>query len=112
MTKLVGQGYDGCSVMAGKEGGVNKYIRNQCPKALFFHCSSHKLNLVINDLNEVPQVRNTSGTVKEIIKFFRESVLRRRLIPSIPLFCETRWSAKYKSIRLFAENVIAIVNAL
>jgi hypothetical protein len=33
-------------------------------------------------------------------------------IPNIPLFCETRWSSKYKSIRLFSENFIAIIQSL
>ena len=30
------------------------------------------------------------------------------LIPSTPLLCETRWTAKYKSIRLFRQNFIDI----
>ena len=30
------------------------------------------------------------------------------LIPSTPLLCETRWTAKYKSIRLFCQNFIDI----
>ena len=42
--------------------------------------------------------------MKTEIKFFRDSPKRRRLVPNIPLLCETRWSAKYKSIRLFSEN--------
>lgn len=109
---LVGQGYDGCATMAGTENGVQKIINDLYPKALFFHCASHTLNLVIHDLNAVADIRNSIGTIKNIIVFFRESVLRRKLIPSIPLFCETRWSAKYKSIRIFAENFLDIVNAL
>ena len=32
MTKLVGQGYDGCSTMAGKEGGVQAIIRKNTQK--------------------------------------------------------------------------------
>lgn len=71
-----------------------------------------KLNLVVNDLNYLPEIRNTTSIVKEIIKFFRESILRRRLVPNIPLLCETRWSEKYKSIRLFYENFIAIKTTL
>jgi hypothetical protein len=57
-------------------------------------------------------IRNTAGTIKEIIKFYRDSTLRRNLIPNIPLFCETRWSSKYKSIRLFSENFISIIQSL
>ncbi|KAH9384745.1 hypothetical protein HPB48_026758 [Haemaphysalis longicornis] len=64
LSNLVGQGYDGCSTMTGREAGVNRLIQNELPKALFFHCASHKLNLVINDLNEVSAIRNTIGVIK------------------------------------------------
>lgn len=111
-SKMVGQGYDGCSVMAGKINGVQKLIQEQYPMASFFHCASHKLNLVVNDLNNVQEIRNTAASIKEIIRFFRESPLRRQCIPNIPLFCETRWTAKYKSIRIFQEHFCSIVDAL
>lgn len=112
LNKLVGQGYDGCSTMAGHVSGVQTIISEKYPMALFFHCASHKLNLVINDLNTVSEVRNAAGTTKEIIKFFRGSTLRRAEIPNIPLFCETRWSSKYKCIRIFSENLLKIIQAL
>ncbi|XP_050313673.1 uncharacterized protein LOC126748462 [Anthonomus grandis grandis] len=110
--KCVGLGFDGCSTMSGKEGGVQAILRKKYKKALFFHCSSHKLNLVINDLNALPEIRNTVGAIKDIITFFRESVLRRKLIPNIPKLCETRCSEKYKSIRVFKENFCDIMEAL
>ncbi|XP_031327332.1 zinc finger MYM-type protein 1-like [Photinus pyralis] len=112
MDKLVGLGFDGCSTMAGHENGVQKRIRDKYPKATFFHCASHKLNLVINDLNRIQDIQNTAATIKEIINFFRDSPLRRKYIPNLPLFSETRWSAKYKSIRVFAANFVEITNAL
>lgn len=99
--KCVGQGYDGCSTMAGNNAGVQKLLQKTYPKGLFFHCASHKLNLVVNYLNSVPEIRNTISTIKAIINFFRESVVRRRYVPNVPAFCETRWSEKYKSIRIF-----------
>ena len=39
-------------------------------------------DIVINDLNKIMVIRNTIGTIKEIIKFYRESTLRRNLIPN------------------------------
>nr|CAI5840178.1 unnamed protein product [Callosobruchus analis] len=65
----VGFGFDGCSTMAGKEGGVQAILRKKYPRALYFHCSSHKLNLVVNDANAVPEIRNTVATVKDVITF-------------------------------------------
>ena len=53
------------------------------------HCSSHRLNLVVNDLNSVMDVRNTVGTIKSIIAFFRDSPKRRAMIPNVPLLSET-----------------------
>lgn len=110
--KCVGQGYDGCSTMAGKDGGVQKILREKYTRALYFHCASHKLNLVVNDLNEIAVIRNTVSTIKEIIRFFRESALRRKCIPNIPMLCETRWSQKYKSIATFKQHYVQIVMAL
>ena len=112
LEKLFGQGYDGCSTMAGKEGGVQAIIRRKYPKAVFVHCSSHRLNLVVNDLNKVSAVRNTVGTIKSVIVFFRDSAQRRKLVPNVPVLCETRWTHKYRSIRVFAENFVEISHQL
>lgn len=110
--KLVGQGYDGCSTMAGKDNGVAKKLQEKYPLALYFHCASHRLNLVVNDLNIAAQIRNTLGTVKCIINFFRESIVRRAYVPNIPEFCDTRWSQRYKSTSVFKRNFEDIVKAL
>ena len=91
--------------MAGKENGVQVRIRSDYPLAMFVHCSAH---LVVNNLNAVVDVRNTIGTVKAIIKFFRESPKQRSLVPNTSLLCETRWSANYESIRFFAKNFTEI----
>ena len=94
--------------MAGKENGVQVLIRSDYSLAVFVHCSAHCLNHVVNDLNAVVEVRNTIGTVKAIIKYFRESPKRRRFVPNTSLLCETRWSANCKSITLFAKNFTEI----
>uniref|UniRef100_A0A6P7FG72 Uncharacterized protein LOC114329098 n=1 Tax=Diabrotica virgifera virgifera TaxID=50390 RepID=A0A6P7FG72_DIAVI len=73
--------------MAGEIHGVQKIVQDKYKKAFYFHCASHRLNLVINDISKIVEIRNTIGTVKDVIVFFRESTLRRNLIPNIPLFC-------------------------
>ena len=112
MQKLVGQGYDGCSTMAGEVSGVQQRIRDLYPKAYFMHCTSHWLNLVINDQNNVMEIRNAVAVIKSVIVYFRESSVRRHLVSRIPLLCETRWSEKYKSIRLFYQNFCDIFTKL
>ena len=111
--KLVGQGYDGASTMAGHLSGVQKRIRDKYPRAIFVHCASHSLNLVINDQSKVLIIRNTCAVIRETIHFFRESHKRRASLGiNIPLFSPTRWSEKYKSIRIFKCNFMRILDAL
>nr|XP_034992903.1 52 kDa repressor of the inhibitor of the protein kinase-like [Zootoca vivipara] len=108
----VGFGFDGCSTMAGKEGSVQAILKKKYSKSLFFHCSSHKLNLVVNDASTLPEIRNIIATVQDTISFFSESSARRNLGPNLSRLCETRRSEKYKSIRNFSESFHEIVNAL
>jgi hypothetical protein len=44
-----GQGYDGASTMSGAYGGVQKFIQDKQPLAVYVHCAEHNLNLVVND---------------------------------------------------------------
>lgn len=67
--------------MAEKDGGVQIILGEKYTRTLYFHSVSHKLNLVVNDLNN---------------NFFRESSLHRKCIQ---MLCETRWSQKYTSIK-------------
>ena len=46
---LVGQGYDGASVMSGRCSGVQERIWRIVPQAIYVHCFAHRLNLVIVD---------------------------------------------------------------
>ena len=88
LNNILGQSYDGCSTMAGKENCVQTKIKRIYPKATFVHSASHRLNLVVNDLNDVAVIRNTIGTIKAIIAFFREIPKRRSSVPNIPLLCK------------------------
>lgn len=92
--------------MAGHESWVQKRIREKYPSAAYFHCSFYRLNFDIDDLNKIQGIHYT--VEREIIKFFRENILRRKLKPHIPIFCETIWSHKYSSIRVFKENFLII----
>ena len=110
---LVGQGYDGASIMAGHVSGVQKRIRERYPRAIFVHCAAHCLNFVINDQSRVSIVRSTCDIIRETIRFFRESPKRRSSLGvNIPLFSPTRWSQKCKSIRIFKANFKHILDAL
>jgi len=81
---------------------------------IFFHCASHRLNLVINDLNTVTEVRNCIGKIKETITFYRDSALRKNIIGGSVLtkLCETQFVEKHKSVRQFNERFVTILEEI
>ncbi|XP_025407110.1 uncharacterized protein LOC112681066 [Sipha flava] len=106
-------GYDGCAMMAGHISGVQKRINNVYPMANFFHCASHRLNLVINDLNSLAEVRICVGKIKEVTTFVRDSALRRNIVGNnLPKLCETRFVEKHKCIKKFKDQYVTIVEGL
>lgn len=55
-TNLVGQGYDGASVMSWKHSGVAARIKTDAKHAVYVHCNAHCLNLVLIDtVTAVPE---------------------------------------------------------
>lgn len=48
--QIIGQSYDGASVMAGKFNGVQAKIQNKYPYAVYTHCMAHRVNLVVVDM--------------------------------------------------------------
>jgi hypothetical protein len=57
LEKLRGQGYDGAATMSGVYSGVQTRIKEMQPRAMYVHCASHNLNLVLNDcIKAIPQL--------------------------------------------------------
>lgn len=53
---MIGQGYDGASVMSGSNAGVAALLKHDAPFALYVHCHAHRLNLALVDcMKAVPQ---------------------------------------------------------
>ena len=50
------QTYDGAGSMSGRLNGCQAKFREIVPKALYFHCSSHKLNLVLSKASSVSSI--------------------------------------------------------
>ena len=42
-----GQGYDGAGAVSGKNQGLSAHVLRVNPKALYTHCSCHRLNLAV-----------------------------------------------------------------
>ena len=80
-----GQGYDGAGAVAGRINGCSAHILRLNDKALYCHCSSHRLNLAIS----------SACTVQSITTFkyfawtnFRGRVKVKFKNPNIQLFQE------------------------
>ena len=58
MGKLVGQSYDGAAAMSSQRVGVCAKIKEVSPKAEYFHCATHALNLITSQVNKIDVIRN------------------------------------------------------
>ena len=122
VTKMRGQGYDGCSAMSGEFKGVQAVIKDSIPEALYLHCASHCLNLVIAHATKNGVIRNTVSTIGNVCAFITRSTGRiaileekvmllfdsskaRRLKP----LCTTRWVESHKAFITFKEMFVPIV---
>lgn len=78
---LRGQGYDGASVMSGKVTGVRTQIQQVQPKALYQHCRSHILNLVVSSsCSQVQEIRNLFDSVGKLTWFLGASAKRKAIL--------------------------------
>ena len=60
ISNLVGKDFNGASNMSGEDEGVQQHFTAAgADKSTYFHCSPHKLNLVLEkSVNNVPTVNN------------------------------------------------------
>ena len=69
-----GQGYDNASNMKGKNIGMQKRILDINPSAFYVLCSSHSLNLVVNDAAKASEYAvSFFSLVEKIYNFFPAS---------------------------------------
>ncbi|CAG2228692.1 unnamed protein product [Mytilus edulis] len=85
LTRLRGQGYDGCSTMTGEVSGVKTRITQELSNAKYFvHCRSHCLNLVVvNSCQSVAVVRNFMAILGKITWFISASSKRKNIMKSV-----------------------------
>ncbi|XP_065645787.1 52 kDa repressor of the inhibitor of the protein kinase-like [Hydra vulgaris] len=76
MSYCHGQGYDGAGNMAGRLCGVAALILKDFPKAPYFHCFSHQLNLCVAKACAIPSIRDMMDHVRIVSDFFNNSAKR------------------------------------
>lgn len=121
---LVGQGYDGAAVMKGEFQGCATRVTQKYPQALYVHCSCHCLNLAVGASCSIHTIRNSLGTIKEVINFFRPSYKRESFLKDelenldgitkrrLTKLCETRWTERLDAVITFKEFFVPMFFAL
>ncbi len=88
-----GQCYDGASNMSGTRSGV-KAVVQEAPKAMYYHCAAHRLNLAVVSACSIQAFKNAESYIGEIARFFRYSPKRQRLLDSSIEACDSTPNAK------------------
>ena len=125
MNNVRGQAYDGAGNMAGAKSGVSTRIKGEYPKALYFHCSSHRLNLSVAASITIRGVRNMMDSVKKCSDIFHFSPKKTELLRSIIADempedmrstlldpCRTRWLQRIDGLERVEELISPILRTL
>ncbi|XP_032411152.1 zinc finger MYM-type protein 1-like isoform X1 [Xiphophorus hellerii] len=122
---LVGQGYDGASVMSGKHSGVSARIQSNARFAFYVHCNAHCLNLVLVDATKaVPEVVDFFALLQQLHNFVSGSYVHLRwldvqkeLYPAeqpreLQALSDTRWACRYTACRTMRDRLPAVLRLL
>ncbi|XP_068114995.1 zinc finger MYM-type protein 1-like [Hyperolius riggenbachi] len=121
----IGQCYDGASVMSGDAAGVQKKFREQCPRALYVHCYSHRLNLVIVDIvKNIEMADEFFSLVQNLYNFISGSAvhayfmeMQKEMMPgTVPIelkrLSDTRWICQYAACKSIHKAMLPILETL
>ena len=116
-----GQCYDGASNMCGARSGVKAVVQEKAPKAMYYHCASHRLNLSVVSACSIQALKNAESCLGEIARFFNNSAKRQGLLdkaieacdstPRVKKLkdaCRTRWVERIDSYAVFLELLPAL----
>lgn len=87
--------------MAGRLNGLQALLIKDFPTAVFVHCFTHCVNLVVKDATELREVDHLVGTLKAVGNFFRQRkwnavlqkcLLSRRGPQTVKIPSLTRWT--------------------
>lgn len=76
-TMLVGQSYDGANNMRGQYQGLQSFIKEVNPAAVYTWCYAHQLNLIVVQVTSSSlDAVNTFGNIEELYNFISTSKKR------------------------------------
>jgi len=117
LDNCIGISTDSCATMVGLERGAVTTLQNDLKFAVKCPCFNHALNNSLIKGCKVQSIRNTFGTISEVVAFFNSSakrtfVLNKYLGHSLHSLCQTRWVEKHDSILQFSTSLVNIVKSL
>ena len=111
-----GQCYDGATNMSGARSGVKSIIQKAAPKAMYYHCAAHRLNLSVVSACSIHAFKNAESYLGEMARFFNFSEKGQRLLDraieactstnsakQLKDACRTRWVDRIDSYIVFLE---------
>ncbi len=100
-------------------------IKQKAPKAVYFLCASHRLNLAIVSACKISAFQNVQSYIDEIARFFDYSAKRQRLLDKcieivapeaqakkLKDACRTRWVERIDSYVVFLDLFVAVHHTL
>ena len=116
-----GQGFDGVAAVSGHINGLSVHICKINSKAIYTHCHSHRLNLVIGASCNIQCVKNVFDQIEEISYFFKFSEPRQKMLinsikehapdsqkKKLPDFCPTRWVERVTGLDDFEDFLLQL----
>ena len=123
--KLVGQGYDGASVMSGKHRGVAALIKEKAEMAMYVHCHAHRLNLALVDsVKSVQAAAEFFVLIEKLYVFVSGSYVHARWLEiqqemyanerprELQRLSDTRWACRYAACRAVRDRLLAVISLL
>ena len=106
MDKLIGQTYDGASVMSGHLNGVQAQTQREYPFAHFVHCAAHRLNLLLcQAASSIAPVKIFFINIGAFCTFTSNAPRRKAFLSShnleFPSPGDTRWYYRARVINVF-----------
>lgn len=114
---MIGQSYDGASVMSGKHAGLQMKMRALHPHAIYIHCLAHKVNLVVvNSCTDIQSANVFFNTLEALyIHYSRpgnhailaeiQKKLNIKIGKELGSLSTTRWSARYANYNAVMNNL-------
>ncbi|XP_029341950.1 zinc finger MYM-type protein 1-like [Acyrthosiphon pisum] len=117
LKRCVGVATDGCAVMVSEDYEAVTTIKKKCSIAVYCPCYNHALNNSLAQTSKIVPIRNTIGTLKEIIAFFNASAKRHLVLKNISTkiltgLCQTRWIEMHDGVLQFKSALPKVIEAL